>query len=135
MSEYPPHGRTRYRRHGCRCDVCKEANKVYMRELRARHRGLTALPADETPPTGDAADGPAVAAVRADLAALGDLTGCQALAAAAVAMARILDDRRLVTTQPSAAKQLASLMAVLHRQAAPRSGRLALVQAMTDGRA
>jgi hypothetical protein len=34
--------------------------------------------------------------------------------------------------RPSAAKQLASLMAVLHRQAAPRPGRLALVQQKID---
>ena len=73
-----------------------------------------------------------VAAVEAGLAALGDLTGYQALAAAAVAMGRILDSEGCVTTQPSAAKQLASLMAVLHRQAAPRPGRLALVQQMSD---
>jgi hypothetical protein len=50
-------------------------------------------------------------------------------------MGRILDDPRQVTTQPSAAKQLASLLEVLRRAAAPRSCRLALVQAMTDGRA
>ena len=76
-----------------------------------------------------------VAAVQADIAALGDLTGYRTLAAAAVAMGRILDDPRQVTTQPSAAKQLASLLAVLQRQAAPRTGRLALVQAMTEDRA
>ena len=134
VSDELPHGRSRYRHHGCRCATCVEANKLYMRELRARKRGLTPAPADETPTVAEAA-GPVVAAVRADIAALGDLTGYRALAAAAVAMGRILDDPRQVTTQPSAAKQLASLLAVLHRQATPRPGRLALVQAMTDGRA
>jgi hypothetical protein len=114
-----------------------EANKLYMRELRARKRGLTpvpTVPACETPTVAEAA-APVVAAVRADIAALGDLTGYRALAAAAVAMGRILDDPRQVTTQPSAAKQLASLLEVLRRKATPRPGRLALVQAMTDGRA
>jgi hypothetical protein len=103
-----------------------------MREHRARKRGLTPVPVDETPTVADAA-GLVVAAVQADLAALGDLTGFQALAAGAVAMGRILDNPRWVTTQPSAAKQLASLMAVLHRAAGPqRRGRLAVVQQMTD---
>ena len=96
---------------------------------------LTPVPADETPPTVAEAAGPVVAAVQADIAALGDLTGYRTLAAAAVAMRCILDDPRQVTTQPSAAKQLASLLAVLQRQAAPRTGRLALVQAMTEDRA
>jgi hypothetical protein len=85
-----------------------------MRQLRARQRGLTPVPADETPTVAEGA-GPAVAAVQADIAALGDLTGYQALAAGAVAMARILDDRRLVTTHPSAAKQLAALRGVASR--------------------
>jgi hypothetical protein len=95
---------------------------------------LTPVPADETPPTVAEAAGPVVAAVLADIAALGDLTGYRTLAAAAVAMGRILDDPRQVTTQPSAAKQRASLLAVLQHQA-PRTGRLALVQAMTEDRA
>jgi hypothetical protein len=134
MSDEAPHGRTRYRNHGCRCDVCKEANKLYMRELRARKRSLTPLPATSGKdfPVETAPVGRVVAAVQADLAALGDLTGYQALAAGAVAMARILDSDGNVPTWPSAAKQLASLMAVLHRQAAPRPGRLQLVQAMSD---
>jgi hypothetical protein len=63
---------------------------------------------------------------------LGDLTGFQALAAGAVAMARILDNPLWVTTQPSAVRQLASVLALLHREAAPRRGRLALVQQMIE---
>ena len=114
--------------------MCVETNRLYMRELRARKRGLTPVPPVEAPTVAEAA-GPVVAAVQADIAALGDLTGYRALAAAAVAMGRILDDPRQVTTQPSAAKQLASLLEVLRRAAAPRRGRLAVVQAMTDGRA
>ena len=38
VSDETPHGRTRYRNIGRRCDVCKESNKIYMRELRARKR-------------------------------------------------------------------------------------------------
>jgi hypothetical protein len=111
--------------------MCVEANRLYMRELRARKRGLTPVPSgtpNESPP----APGPVVAAVQADLETFGDLTGCRALAAGAVAMARILDDPRQVTTQPSAAKQLASLLDTLRRSVAPRPGRLQLVQQMTD---
>jgi hypothetical protein len=131
VSDEIPHGRNRYHRHGCRCDVCKEANKLHMRELRARKRTLTPLPAgaDGTPTV---AVGPVVAAVQADLASMGDLTGYQALAAAAVAMARILDSKGCVTTQPSAAKQLVSLLEVLHRRVAPKPGRLRAVQDMID---
>jgi hypothetical protein len=65
-------------------------------------------------------------AVRADLDELGDLpAGSGALGAAALAMARILDDRRLVTTQPSAARQLERVDggAAPRRRAAPGPAR------------
>lgn len=112
------------------------------RAQRARKRGLTPVP---TVPNGTSAaadvrqdvgtvpngtPGPVVAAVLADLKGLGDLAGWQALAAGAIAMARILDDHRLASTQPAAVKQLQSVMSMLHREAAPRRGRLAAVQAM-----
>ena len=129
MSDELPHGRSRYRHHGCRCATCIEANKLYMRDLRARQRGLTPVPPGESPLA--AAPGRVVAAVQADLETFGDLTGNQALAAGALAMARILDDPRQVTTQPSAVRQLVSLLEVLRRSVAPRPGRLAVVQDMT----
>jgi len=47
-----------------------------------------------------------VAAVLADLKGLGDLAGWQALAAGAIAMARILDDHRLASTQPAAVQAM-----------------------------
>jgi len=72
-----------------------------------------------------------VAAVHTELATLGDLTGHQALAAAAVALARILDSGQNVPTWPAAVKQLAALMATLHREAEPRRGRLQAVQVMS----
>jgi len=131
-----PHGRSRYRHHGCRCVVCVEANRVYMRGLRARKRGLTPVPLAETladrPPSISAeTSGPVVAAVRRDLERLGDLTGWEYLAAAAIAMARILDHPGAVTTQPAAAKQLMSLMDTLRENAAPKRGKLAAIQAMS----
>ena len=75
--------------------------------------------------------GPVVAAVCRDLDGLGDLTGWQYLAAAALAMARILDSGQNVPTWPAAVKQLMSVMATLHKEAEPRRGRLAEVQAMS----
>lgn len=33
-----PHGHNRYKNHGCRCDVCKAANREYGREYRRRAR-------------------------------------------------------------------------------------------------
>ena len=49
-------------------------------------------------------------------------------------MARILDSDGNVPAWPAAAKQLASLMATLHKEAAQRRGRLAAVQAMAGPR-
>ena len=128
------------------CDLCRTEAAQAKRELRARKRGLRPVPdanaseavADvrqDVAPEANASPGPVVAAVRAELDALGDLTGWQGVAAAAVAMARILDHPNLATTQPSAAKVLASLLWTLRQNAVPRRGRLAVVEAMTSGRA
>jgi hypothetical protein len=84
--------------------------------------------AETTPTVEPPAPGPVVTAVLADLESMGDLRGRRALAAAALAMGRILDHPNLATTQPSAAKQLDSLMTSLHKRAAPQRGRLAAVQ-------
>jgi hypothetical protein len=136
------HGRNGYLR-GCRCDRCRGGQRDYISAQRACKRALSPVPAPVlAEPVSVAASsnvaaetvGPLVAAVRAELAALGDLTGRPGLAAAAVAMARILDHPGAVTTQPEAARQLMSLLDVLHREAAPKRGRLAAVQAMTTGR-
>jgi hypothetical protein len=125
----PPHGRSRYRHHGCRCEVCVESNRLYMRGLRARKRVLRPVPA--VPTDANATPGPVVAAVQAELDGLGDLTGSQGLAAAAIAMARILDSDGNIPTWPSAARQLSSLLDTLHKSAAPKRGRLAAVQKMS----
>jgi hypothetical protein len=112
--------------------LCREAQQAYQREYRRRKRVLQ--PVTLAPPVApeQVEAGPVVAAVEADLAGLGDLGGYQWAAAAAVAMARILDSEGNVPTKPSAAKQLASLMNTLHREAAPRRGRLQVIQQMTD---
>jgi hypothetical protein len=106
MSE---HGRNGYL-HGCRCDVCRAGQRECIAAQRARRRALrpvaplpTATNVAPTAPDAsddqrqasdgatNAAPGPCVAAVRADIAGLGELRGYQWAAACAVAMAQILD--------------------------------------------
>ena len=72
--------------------------------------------------------GPCVLAVRATLALmrLGDLWAVEA--AAAEAMARILDDHRLATTAPSACRQLGAIMDKLHQVADVPRPRLKAIQ-------
>jgi hypothetical protein len=107
-----PHGRSRYRHHGCRCEVCIEANRLYMRELRARKRRLRPVPVanatkavadvrQDVAPVANATPGPSVAAVQRELEALRlwDLPEYGAECAVAIAMARILDHPNLATTQ------------------------------------
>jgi hypothetical protein len=130
------HGRSRYAK-GCRCSVCKQAQRDYLRAYRGRKRALRPVPASPVEPAGvapsaqDYVSGPCVAAVHAELATLGDLTSHQTLAASAVAMARILDSGENVPTWPAAAKQLMSAMNTLHEEAAPKRGTLAAIQAMS----
>jgi hypothetical protein len=125
------------------CDLCRSEAAQAKRELRARKRGLTSvpnrthasdLPRAEPPSNanyGSDLVGPCVAAVHAELATLGDLTGHETLAAGAVAMARILDSGQNVPTWPAAAKQLMSAMNTLHKEAEPKRGTLAAIQAMS----
>jgi hypothetical protein len=130
------------------CDLCRRASREDKRALRARHRGIDPEPEppeseppaltvvkpvepDDSPPPLERVPGRVEAAVQADLDGLGISVGSNALAAAALQMGRILDDRRLATTQPSAARQLERFMAVLRREATPRRGRLAAVQDMS----
>jgi hypothetical protein len=144
------HGWQAYNR-GCRCAVCREGVRVRVAQRRAQRRGLTpvpSLPAEPNPMDtvvgGDVLNGraepgqkrlepgPCVLAVRADLESLGDLTGHQVLAACATALARVLDSGQNLPSWPSAVKQLTAVMDMLHAQAAPRPGRLAAVQKLSD---
>jgi hypothetical protein len=136
---------TDHRRYAAGCEVCRRTAREYERARRARRRGLEPQPAalvvveplepdHDVVNTSAARPGGVELAVQDELDGLGVNLGGRALAAAALAMARILDDRRLATTQPSAARQLERLMAVLRREAAPRRGRLQVVQDMIGGR-
>lgn len=114
------HGRTRYGR-GCRCNVCKAAERDYQRN-RYRRRGLPIDPPApwkptviESPPI-SSSDGSVVAAVRAELDATPSAVARPGLAAVALALAAILDDARHVATQPAAARQLVAILDTLSKR-------------------
>jgi hypothetical protein len=139
------HDRTRYQQ-GCRCSVCTAANKVYTSEYRQRRRmsgvRVSAVPSlntagnvsavSECAPVPNGTPGPCVAAVLAEVDLLGVLASRPALCAAAAAMAAILDNQKAITSQPSACRQLTSVMDELHKSAQPRRGRLAAITTMTS---
>lgn len=129
------HGRSRYAR-GCRCDVCKAAERDYQRDRYRRQRGLPVdLPG---PPKLDVVEFQSikshhcsvVAAVRTELGAAPAAAERPGLTAVALALAEILDDPRHVPTQPAAARQLVAILGTLAKRM-QRSGRLAVVKSMT----
>ncbi len=132
------HGRTRYAR-GCRCGVCKAAERDYQRNRYRRERGLPVGPPD--PPKLNAVesrpisslDGSVVVAVRDELGAAPAAGERPGLAAAALALAAILDDPQHVPTQPAAARQLAAILGTLSKPT-QRRGKLAVVKSMTNQR-
>jgi hypothetical protein len=99
------HGRTRYTR-GCRCNVCKAAERDYQRNRYRHRRGLPVDPPEHPPLSVVSAEGHVMLA-RSNprwqpnwpLYALPP-TG-RALAQAALALARILDNPRAVSSQAS----------------------------------
>ena len=124
------HG-TRYRyTQGCRCDDCKNANTLYLRRRKERLLTGEATPAANVAPDPDPGPG------RVELGVAAEIDGLAAqarpgLAAAALAVARILDDPRAINQQPAAAKVLISMLEKL-RSASPAGRRgLAVVREMT----
>ena len=129
------HGRTRYTR-GCRCGVCKAAERDYQRNRYRRQRGLPVDPPDpprlnvvNLPPV-YSHDGSVVAAVRTELDAAPAAVERPGLAAAALALAAILDDPQHVGVQPAAARQLVAILGMLSKRA-QRRGKLSVVREMT----
>jgi hypothetical protein len=116
--------------------VCKAAERDYQRERYRRRRGLPVdSPAD--PPLsvgsseGDA--GPVESAVVTELGTLCAATDRPGVAQIALALARILDNPKAVSSQPAAAKVLAGLLDKLRSASAHgRRGGLALVREMTE---
>ena len=140
-----PHGWRRYYQ-GCRCDVCRDGVRVHVAERRAERRGLRPVPDVPVPdgtetvadvrqdaaPVPDGTPGPCVRAVRLQTARMGVREAQPVLCAVAECMAAILDDRRQVTTMPSACRQLMSVMAELHKGMDTRQSRLRVVQKMME---
>ena len=151
MSGKQRHGRASYKR-GCRCGLCKCAENKYRRALRKRHAeeaGLFAGPASpslrlvrgealtsENAPNGSPSPlaNMVESAVAEEIGALGGHNR-PGLEAVALALARLMDNPRVVSTQPAAAKVLVALLEKLRSVSVrgPRGG-LALVRTMTEKR-
>lgn len=139
------HDLDRYRA-GCRCDVCKAANRDYMREYRKQRRGfsdasldtnasVTVLPA---PPVVEGVPGPVEQAI-IDRCTSGDLVSSAQrmpeLVASCRALARVLDDPKQVTTMPSAHRQLMAGMTKLEAASVfGKKNRLSSVAALAQRR-
>jgi hypothetical protein len=132
------HNRSRYQA-GCKCDVCRKAQSDYRKRLRQRKNagrqlGLAA-PVDAGPAA--ASSTPVSDAVRLELDMLGGAAEIRpGLAAAAMAMAAILDTPLYVGQAPAAAGRLVAILGMLHKLPNRRGGFLTSVRAMTplDGR-
>ena len=75
-------------------------------------------------------DGAVVAAVRDELDTAPAAAQRPGLAAAALALAAILDDPQHVAVQPAAARQLVTILGTLSKRT-QRNGKLAVVKSMT----
>jgi hypothetical protein len=115
------HGTRRCYINGCRCDNCTESNRLYFRQRRASLSGQIAHPSDP---------GPVELGVQDEIAEL-----CEArpgLAQIALTLARILDNPKVISTQPSAAKVLVVLLDKLRKGSNGRESQLASVREMTS---
>jgi hypothetical protein len=119
---------------GCRCDDCKEANRLYQRDLRQRRaEGGPVRPATvvSLPSQQVTQPGPVESGAVAELEGLMEVR--PGLAQAALAVARILDNPKAVSQQPAAAKVLGTLLDKLRAASAQRRrGDLALVRTMAQ---
>lgn len=134
------HGTRRRYVEGCRCAPCTEANSEWARDYRARRAADTGAlfkerKVAEIEPVVTLAQPRTPSPVESGVLAELSGTVVQArpgLAAAALAMARLLDNPRAVSQQPAAAKVLAALLEKLHSASGGRRGNLALVRTMTE---
>ena len=122
------HGTRRGYTDGCRCDDCKDAQRLY--QQRYRERSLSPV----TNVTGDLAEpGPVESAVKDEIGGLA-AEARPGLAQIALALARIMDNPRAVGQQPAAARQLVAILGMLSKST-QRRGKLAVVKSMTNQRA
>jgi hypothetical protein len=150
MAKSERHGIAKYNA-GCRCDVCKKATSEYHR---ARRRRLAESVGDPQPPAGTglrvikgAADAVATSndtefedrpsVVSAVSEAIESMAGHKRpdLAAAALALAAILDNPKAVSTQPAAAAKMSDLMDQIRKSGDQKKSKLASVRSMTSGNA
>ena len=109
MTMAAKHGtRSRYLA-GCRCDDCKDAQGIYQQKYRERRgNGTTRLQPIDVVPLPETDRGPVESGVMAEISGLA-AEARPGLAQAALALARILDNRTAVNQQPAAAKVLGAL--------------------------
>jgi hypothetical protein len=121
---------------GCRCEKCKRANREYARVLRQRHasrRSAGVVQLRDTPVSrsNGPVDGETVAAVKEETAGLTQAEARTALVAAALALARVLDNPSAVNQHAAASKELRATLEALHKGGDVRRSRLAAVRSMT----
>ena len=121
-----PHGRTRYNA-GCRCGVCRSANRDHSRRRRAGRPTVVVAGDGAAAPVGD---GRVAAAVAAQLAGSGCVAERPGLAAVAIRLAELLDNPDAVPQHPAAAHRLTEILGVLAK-GSERRGRLSLVRSMS----
>ena len=126
-----PHGRSLYNA-GCRCGVCRAANRDHSRRRRSKHhlQPVSAPPAEASPPA-EFISGPvteAVAAQLADTAAAQERPGLYAIA---IRLAQLLDNPDAVPQYASAAHRLTEVLTTLSKSST-RRGKLRAVRGMTD---
>ncbi len=125
------HGTRRRYNDGCYCEDCTSASTAYQQRYRQRPTVVVSLPASVTPQPIE--PGPVESGVKAEIS--GSATDARpGLAATALALARIMDNPRAVSPQPTAARQLAVILGTLSKPTQPR-GKLAVVKSMTSQRA
>lgn len=117
------HGtQTRYTQ-GCRCEDCITAHRVYQRDYRERKANGEVAPRAAVvvlsqPQVLQASEpGPVESAVKAELEGLAQTEALPGLAQTALALARIMDNPKAVSSQPPAAKVLAGLLDTLRKGA------------------
>ncbi len=129
------HGTRRRYTDGCRCDDCKDAQRIYQRRYRERLLSGDQNRSPEPDGSGavnDYTPGPVEVGVQAEIGSLATETR-PGLAAVALSLAQLMDDPKARNQQAAAATVLASLLDKLRSASADGRGQLALVKSMTSG--
>ena len=124
------HGRSRYNR-GCRCGICRAANRDHTRRRRSKHLAAVPRGEDAVQPPAEFIDGPVTEAVRAQLAQTDAARERPGLYAIAIRLAQLLDREDCVPQYAAAAHRLTEVLGTLSKSSA-RRGRLATVRDMTS---